>query len=89
MYRQRDRAFGPMPEPQWRMLLDLCVNGPASVTSLCLASGAPPTTALRHLGELEADGFVARSDDPRDARRHYLDLTGKARAMLEPLRLAA
>lgn len=75
MYRARDRVFGRLPEPQWRMLLDLFGGNATSVTSLCLASGVPPTTALRHIGEMEAAGWIARAADDLDRRVSLLLLT--------------
>ena len=58
------------------MLFDLfvaCEQGrPVSVSSLCIASGAAPTTALRQIGQLEARGFVTRREDEHDRRRWWV-----------------
>ena len=58
--RLRDDAFGPIAgqfrEPTWDILLDLYLAAakgrPVSVSSACIGSGAPQTTAIRHLAEL-------------------------------------
>jgi DNA-binding MarR family transcriptional regulator len=78
MYRARDAAFGPMPEPQWRILIDLSADGDCDISSACIASGAAMTTALRHIQLLEATGLVARHPDQFDRRRWWLSLTDEA-----------
>jgi hypothetical protein len=66
-------------EPSWDILLDLFIAGLAgrevSVSSACLASPAPATTALRHIGQLVDSGLVARRRSQHDARVTYLELT--------------
>lgn len=78
MYRARDAVFGSLPEPQWRILLDLAANGDCSITSAAIASGSPLTTALRHMDLLEKAGFIWRRDDSFDRRRGILSLTEEA-----------
>ena len=56
-------------------LFEAQTSAPVSVTSLCLASYAPSTTALRHLGLLEQMGLVERIADALDARRVWIELT--------------
>lgn len=69
-------------DPAWDMLLDLAasrVEGKrVSVTSLCIASGVPPTTALRWIGQLVEAGLFARVCDDADRRRAFIELTDKA-----------
>jgi hypothetical protein len=69
-------------DPAWDMLLDLCAaraeHGRVSVTSLCIASGVPPTTALRWIGQLTDAGLFQRSDDLSDRRRAFITLTDHA-----------
>lgn len=71
-----DQYFG---EPAWDMLLDLFISFQAGrevdVTSISIASAAPPTTALRWLGILEAAGMVLRRDSGNDKRRTYIELS--------------
>ena len=75
-----------MQDPSWTMLLELaCAHlqqTRVSVTSVCMASGAPDTTALRYLRLLEDDGLVERSRDLQDGRRTFVHLTLKARKSL-------
>jgi DNA-binding MarR family transcriptional regulator len=49
-----------------------------SVSSLCYASGVPPTTALRQLARLEKFGLILREGDRRDSRRQFIVPTAKA-----------
>lgn len=69
-------------DPAWDMLLDLAasqVEGKrVSVTSLCIASGVPPTTALRWIGQLVEAGLFMRVCDDSDRRRAFIELTEKA-----------
>ena len=77
-YRMRDESFGPLSEPQWRMLMDIHANGSARVTAVCAASGVAATTALRHLEMLQEEGFVTRTPDRTDRRVDIVSLTDKA-----------
>jgi len=69
-------------DPAWDILLDLTAaraeHARVSVTSLCIASGVPPTTALRWIGQMTEAGLLARSDDERDRRRAFITLTERA-----------
>jgi len=87
--RVRDRIFQEpdmFAEPAWDMLLDLMVadrdHRSVSVTSACVASCVPLTTALRWVSVLEAKGLIERTRDDDDARRSYLMVTDKARALM-------
>ncbi|WCT74213.1 hypothetical protein PQ455_02995 [Sphingomonas naphthae] len=68
--------------PVWNMMLDLLVaeedGTRVSVTSLCIASGEPTTSALRHISQLERLGWVTRVADDTDHRRSWVSLTGEA-----------
>ncbi len=84
--RARDEVFDRpelFADPAWDMILDLLVaerkNKSISVTSACAASGVPPTTALRWLNVLESRGYVDRTEDKMDRRRHFISLTDKTR----------
>jgi DNA-binding MarR family transcriptional regulator len=80
----RARYFDPglFADPAWDMLLDLAAahgeSKRVSVTSLCIASGVPPTTALRWIGQLTANGLVERAVDEADRRRAFIGLSDKA-----------
>lgn len=66
----------------WDILLDLTAargeGKRVSVTSLCIASGVPPTTALRWIGHMTELGLLQRIDDMADRRRAFIVLTDKA-----------
>lgn len=66
-------------EPGWDILLDLFIakshGKMVAVTSACIASQVPATTALRWLAVLEDDGWLVREQDKRDRRRTFLRLT--------------
>ncbi|MBN8502214.1 MAG: winged helix DNA-binding protein, partial [Sphingomonadales bacterium] len=69
-------------DPAWDMLLDLTAaraeHTRVSVTSLCIASGVPPTTALRWIGQMIDAGLFQRVEDDADRRRAFITLTDKA-----------
>ena len=69
-------------DPAWDMLLDLTAaraeHKRVSVTSLCIASGVPPTTALRWINQLSEAGLLQRSEDDTDRRRAFLSLPDRA-----------
>jgi hypothetical protein len=69
-------------DPAWDMLLDLTAaraeHARVSVTSLCIASGVPPTTALRWIGQMTEAGLFERIEDDSDRRRAFIALTEKA-----------
>lgn len=66
-------------EPAWDMLLDLVVHRVrqkrVSVTSLCIASAVPPTTALRWIKFLQERGLVKREESNTDKRVAFVRLT--------------
>lgn len=69
-------------DPAWDMLLDLTAaraeHTRVSVTSLCIASGVPPTTALRWIGQMSDAGLFERVEDDTDRRRAFIALTDRA-----------
>lgn len=69
-------------DPAWDMLLDLYAaelgQVRVSVTSLCIASNAPTSTALRWISTLEREHLIERRADPLDGRRFFLSLTKDA-----------
>lgn len=79
------RKFLPaeiLGEPDFDMLLDLYVASrrahDVSVSSLCIASQVPASTALRHLEIMEKLQLVRRERDPNDRRRCFIRLTDNA-----------
>jgi DNA-binding MarR family transcriptional regulator len=87
--RFREEVFGGanFADPRWDMLLDLFIAGErgkaVSVSSVCIASAVPSTTALRHLQALVEHGFVERVSDETDARvvNVVLTLNGRDRML--------
>ncbi|MEW5422163.1 response regulator [Amorphus sp. 3PC139-8] len=85
----RDSIFDPnlFSDPAWDMLLDLALaeacGRPISVTSLCLASRAPTTTALRRIDDLQDSGLIERIPDQADRRRITVRLTDSGRERME------
>jgi hypothetical protein len=80
-------------DPAWDMLLDLMAarleGQPVAVSSLCIASAVPATTALRWIRTLTESGLLVRVADPRDGRRVFIDLSDQtARSLTDYLRLA-
>ena len=69
-------------DPAWDMLLDLAAaraeHKRVSVTSLCIASGVPPTTALRWIALMTEAGQLERVEDESDRRRAFIALTDRA-----------
>lgn len=82
--QQRARFFDGelFADPAWDMLLDLTAaraeHARVSVTSLCIASGVPPTTALRWIGQMSEAGLLERVEDPSDRRRAFIALSDRA-----------
>lgn len=79
--RARARYLSPelFAEPAWDMLLDLLraeiARHRVSVSSLCIASGVPATTALRYINTMIRQEILDRRRDPQDGRRVYVALT--------------
>lgn len=71
-------------EAGWDILLALFVseqNGrPMSLKSACIASQVAPTTAIRYIAFMVADGLVRRSEGPAGMRNKVLNLTAKGLA---------
>jgi DNA-binding transcriptional ArsR family regulator len=69
-------------DPAWDILLDLTAaraeHARVSVTSLCIASGVPPTTALRWIRQLTEAGLLERVEDETDRRRAFIALADRA-----------
>ena len=86
---QREKFFPSelFADPAWDMLLDLylseIIQRRVSVSSLCIASNVPGTTALRWIASLECEGLVDRTSDPFDKRRYFMSLTDKGRRAMD------
>lgn len=85
----RDTIFnsGLFSDPAWDMMLDLALaeasDRAISVTSLCLASRAPTTTALRRIDDLQEANLIERMPDQKDRRRIMVQLTQLGRERMQ------
>jgi len=65
-------------DPAWDILLDLLqaeiIQHRVPVSSLCIASAVPATTALRWIRTLTDRQMLLRREDPHDARRVFIEL---------------
>lgn len=83
--RIREEIFGAgfSTDACWDILLDLFVaerrKREISVSSACIASRVPATTALRYIRALEAAGHLMRTNDHLDGRRIIVRLTPSTR----------
>ncbi len=81
--RAKKRILGEdtLDETTWEMLLDLMAahlrGEVVTVTSLCMVSASPQTTALRRIEQMEEAGLVERLPDEGDRRRRIVILTPK------------
>lgn len=84
MRKQRFRYFGDdlFADPAWDILLDLTAaraeHKRVSVTSLCIASNVPPTTALRWIAQMTEAGLLVRVQDDADRRRAFIAISDRA-----------
>jgi DNA-binding MarR family transcriptional regulator len=63
-------------------------EGPCSVSDLAAAERMRPQSMAQTVGDLEADGLVARSPDPDDRRRALVTLTRPGKEKIEADRRA-
>lgn len=82
--RVRDQIFADSSlfgEPGWDILLDMMISEyrskKLSVSSVCIGSNVPMTTALRWLSILEERGLIFRESDSSDGRRSFVRLTAE------------
>ena len=89
--RRRELGGGLLfGDPAWTMLLDLLIakmeDNKLSVSSACIGSGAPMSTAMRLVRKFAEAGIVQRIPDEKDRRRDFLILEDDMeRLMLEYL----
>ncbi|EZP50922.1 MULTISPECIES: MarR family winged helix-turn-helix transcriptional regulator [Sphingomonas] len=79
-------------DPAWDMLLDLFAaeleGAQVSVSSLCIAAGVAPTTALRWIAKMTELGLFIRHPDPTDRRRAFMTLSPRASEAMRAYMLA-
>jgi hypothetical protein len=89
--RVREEVFGSdmFADARWDILLDLflaqLLGKRVQVSSACIASAVPPTTALRHIQEMCESGVLDRQQCPDDNRRCYLSLSPQSFEKMEHL----
>jgi DNA-binding MarR family transcriptional regulator len=70
------------PDPEWNMLLELVVahteERGVAVTNLCIASGVPAATAVRHIDRMADTGLIRRRECATDKRRIWVEPTPRA-----------
>lgn len=87
--RLREKYFSVyfFGEFAWNMLIDLFIEDirgrRVSITSACIASGGPPTTALRWITLMHGDGLVERQASASDRRRTWVSLTPKGSSLIK------
>src|SRR3954469_21497698 len=84
MRRLRDAhtAQNLMPR-QFQLLGLLADHGPMGQRELGRAMATDPSILVTLLNPLEADGFLARTRDPSDRRRHVVTLTAEGKRHLD------
>lgn len=97
--QSRSRFFGQFigeglfEDPAWDMLLDLFAaeleGNRVSVSSLCIAAGVAPTTALRWIARMTDMGLFVRHPDPVDRRRAFMTLSARASEAMRAYMVAA
>ena len=80
---RRLRSENLFPLTQTWVLGRLDREGPASVSDLAQVMRVRPQSMAQTIGDLEAEGMVARSPDPNDRRRALVSLTPAGRARIE------
>ena len=83
---------GLLEDPAWDMLLDLFAaeleGTRVSVSSLCIAAGVAPTTALRWIAKMTEMELFIRHPDPMDRRRAFMALSPRASEAMRGYMLA-
>lgn len=76
--RLRQQSLGDMTPSQRSVLASLDRHGPLRMGELARLENISPPSLSGIIGRLEERGFVARSDDPDDARSTLVDATPSA-----------
>jgi DNA-binding MarR family transcriptional regulator len=80
---RRLRAEHRFPLSHGAVLGRLDRDGPQSTSDLAVAERVRPQSMAQTLGDLEADGLIARRPDPDDGRRVLIELSDSGRQALE------
>jgi len=91
MYGTREKSFpqGSFSDPGWQLLIDLFVQQASgknvNVSSACVGSRAPSTTALRYITDYIGKGLLIRTPCKNDQRVYWLSLSEEALAGMTDL----
>ncbi|MGE0742539.1 MAG: MarR family winged helix-turn-helix transcriptional regulator [Hyphomonadaceae bacterium] len=85
--RAADAETG-LSAPKLSALSVLVFGGPMSLTALAQAEQVRAPTMSKLVGDMEADGLVAKRADRADARAVRIEATAKGRALMEEGRRA-
>ena len=84
--RERFFAEEMFADPAWDILLELALaeqqQRRVCVTTLCIGSRVPQTTALRWIKHMTDMKWLVRRDDPLDARRKFIELSAETSARM-------
>ena len=80
---RRLRAEHRFPLSHGAVLGRLDRDGPRSTSDLAVAERVRPQSMSQTLGDLEADGLIARRPDPDDGRRVLIELSDSGRQALK------
>lgn len=74
---------------QWRVLVQLLINGPLPQARLAEALEIEPISVSRIVDRMEQGGWVSRAPDANDRRIRIITPSGKAQAVFEDARMMA
>jgi DNA-binding MarR family transcriptional regulator len=80
---RRLRTEHRFPLSQGTVLGRLDREGPQTTSALAASERVRPQSMAQTIGDLEADGLVARRPDPTDGRQVLIELTEEGRQTLE------
>lgn len=87
MDRRRARPVGEPTRLQSFLLMAIARHGTMTVSELAPLLDVSAATTSQMVGTLETRGWVSRAFDPRDHRRHVLELTTEGHEMVERSRM--
>lgn len=94
-HQSRAKILDPdlFSDPAWDILLDLSLAAfdgkPVPVSSVCAATQAPLSTALRYVRQLTDSGLIRSWRDPNDKRRTLVELQPKTFESMKAYLIAA